>query len=158
MKDKVQTPHDGKAVKLRGEYFVRLYGPAGELKDERHGFNVICDNGKEALAQFLASAVAAATTCTFRYMAIGSDSTAEAASNTAMGTELARHTGTVSYVSNAIYQITATFAAGVGTGDVYEYGLFNSNAAGTLLSRDTESGIAKGAADTLQVTAQITLS
>ena len=93
-----------------------------------------------------------------RYVAVGTDSTAEAASNTALGTELARHTGTVSYISNQIYQVKATFAAGVGTGAIVEYGIFSSNTAGTMLARDTDSVINKGASDSLEVTAQITLS
>lgn len=137
---------------------MRLYGPEGILKDERQGYNVITTNGKEALASLLASGALAATTNTFKYVAIGSDNTSEAASNTALGTELSRHTGTVSYVSNAIYQVTATFATGSGTGGIYEYGLLNSNTGGTMLSRDTESLINKGASDTLTVTCQITLS
>lgn len=149
---------DHHACVLRGKWFVKLWGPDGELKEEREGYNVITTNGKEALASLLAAGAASATTNTFKYVAIGSDSTAEAAANTALGTELGRHTGTVSYVSNAIYQVTATFATGSGTGGIYEYGLLNSNAGGTMLSRDTENLINKGASDTLTVTCQITLS
>lgn len=146
------------ACVLKGKWSAKLIGPDGETKDYREGFNVITSNGKEALAAFLAAAVQTATTNTFRYISIGSDSTAEAASNTAMGTELSRATGTVSYVSNAIFQVVATFAAGSGTGAVAEYGLFNSNVGGAMLSRDTEAVINKGALDTLIVTAQMTLS
>lgn len=145
-------------VTVTGHWFVKRFGPEGELLDERSGKNVITTNGLEALTTFLGAAVATATTNTFKYIAIGSDSTSEAASNTALGTELARHTGVVSYLSGAIYQVTATFATGIGTGDVVEYGLFNSNTAGTMLSRDTESSIAKGANDTLTVVHQITFS
>jgi hypothetical protein len=53
--------------------------------------------------------------------------------------------------------VTATFAAGSGTGAIVEYGLFNSNAAGTMLTRDVESAINKGAADTLTIVHQITV-
>lgn len=158
-----KTPQNGEPVDhhkcfLRGKWIVTLYGPDGEVKEKREGYNVITTNGKEALAQFLGSAAAAATTNTFKYIAVGSDSTAEAASNTALGTELSRHTGTVSYVSNAIYQVTATFATGSGTGSIYEYGLLNTNTGGTLLARDTETLITKGANDTLTVTHQVTLA
>jgi hypothetical protein len=144
--------------KLSGKWTVELRGPNGELKDRKVGSNVICTNGKEFLANFLQSAAAAASTFTMRYIAIGTDATAEAAANTTLGTEVARHTGTVSYVSNQIYQVTATFAAGTGTGAIVEYGLLSSSTAGTLLARDTESVINKGASDTLTVTAQITIS
>lgn len=147
-----------KVFKLKGYWTATLTGPDGEIKTQRAGNNIVVDNGKEFLASFLNSAVATASTFTMRYIAVGSDSTAEAASNTALGTELSRHTGTVSYVSNAIYQVTATFAAGSGTGAIAEYGLFSSNTGGTLLARDTEDVINKGSGDTLTVTAQLTIA
>jgi hypothetical protein len=122
------------------------------------GNNVVCTNGKEFLASFLNSAAAAASTFTMGYVAVGTDATAEAAANTALGTELARHTGTVSYTSNQIYKVSATFASGTGTGAIVEYGLFSSSSAGTMLSRDTEAVINKGANDELTVVVQVTLS
>jgi len=154
----VYPPENPRHVTLVGRWKAVLTGPGGEVKTSVAGRNVICTNGKEWLASFLNSAAAAASTMTMRYVAIGTDSTAEAASNTALGTEASRHTGTVSYVSNQIYQVTATFATGSGTGAIVEYGLFSSSSAGTMLSRDTEDVINKGANDTLTVTAQITVS
>jgi hypothetical protein len=147
-----------KDVTLTGRWYITLYGPDGTEKDHRAGKNVITTNGLDWLASFLNSAAATASTFTQRYVAIGTDATAEAASNTALGAESARHTGTVSYVSNAIYRVTATFASGVGTGAIVEYGLLSSNTAGTMLSRDTESVINKGADDVLTVITEITLS
>ncbi len=145
-------------VKMKGEWFITLYGPNGELKDRRQGFNVVTTVGKEFIASFLQSAVAAASTFTAKYIAIGTNSTAESASDTALGTEASRSTGTASYISGQIFQVTATFGAGSGTGAIYEYGLFSSNAAGTLIARDTEAVINKGASDTLTVVAQLTIS
>lgn len=145
-------------ITIKGRWTKRLYGPDGVLKQEVEGPNVICTNGKEFLASFLASAAAAASTFTCKYVAVGTDSTAEAAANTALGIELARHTGVVSYVSNQIYQVTATFTTGVAVGAVVEYGLFSSSTGGTLLARDTESVINVGANDTLEVKARITIS
>lgn len=144
-------------VKLTGKYYVTLFGPDGSVKETAETTNVVTSVGKEFLASLLASAVAGVTS-TAKYAAIGTDATAETAANTALGTEVARHTGTVSYVSNAIYQVTATFATGVGTGDIVEYGILSSSTGGTLLSRSTKSAIAKGASDTLRVVFQMTLS
>jgi len=143
---------------LKGKWYISLYGAEGELKDYREGENVITDAGLDFLASFLVSANAAASTFTMGYIAIGTDSTAEAASNTALGTEAARHTGTVSHSSDNIYKVTATFASGLGTGAIVEYGLFSSNTGGTMLNRDTESVVNKGADDVLTVTTEITLS
>lgn len=143
---------------IQGNWTFELRDEHGNLKQHVKGTNVVCTNGKEFLASFLYSAAAAASTFTMRYIAIGTDATAEAAANTTLGTEVSRHTGTVSYVSGQIFQVKATFAAGSGTGAIYEYGLFSSNTGGTMLARDTEAVINKSAGDTLTVTAQFTLS
>lgn len=145
-------------VKIEGRWYITLYGPDGVKKDYREGKNVITEGGLSYLASFLQSATVTASTFTQRYIGIGTDATAEAASNTALGTEAARHTGTVSYLSNAIYRVTATFASGTGTGAIVEYGLFSSNTAGTMFSRDTESVINKGADDTLTVVTEVTIA
>ena len=149
---------DPKALKLQGRWKSELYGPDGKLKQIVQGTNVVCTNGKEFLASFLYSAALAPSTFTVKYIGIGTDSTAEAAANTTLGVELARQTGTASYVSNQIYSVKATFAAGTGTGAIVEYGLFSSSAAGTMLCRDTEAVVNKGASDTLTVTVQVTVS
>ena len=145
-------------IKITGHWNMKLHGPDGALKQEVSGKNVITTNGKELLAAYLASAAASATANTFKYVAIGTGSLAESASDTALGTELTRTTGVASYLSGAIYQVTATFAAGVGTGAITEYGLFDSSSAGTMFSRDVESVINKGASDTLSVSTTVTLS
>lgn len=146
-------------MKLKGRWFITLYH-GDSVKDYREGDNVIVTDGKSFLAQFLNSAAAAASTFTMRYIAIGTGTGAEAAADTALGGEAARATtGTVSAVSGAIYQVTATFASGTGTGAITEYGLFNTASAttGTMFSRDLEDVINKGANDTLTVTTQITV-
>jgi len=130
---------------------------AGQIVSENEGYNVITTAGVSALADYLASAAISATRNPFYFVAIGSDNTAEANTDTALGTELSRHTGTVTAFSS-IYQVTATFVSGDGTGSIYEYGLFNANTAGTMLSRDTEGLITKQANDVLTVVAQITLA
>ena len=142
---------------LKGRWFIKLYGEDGNLKEERSGDNVITEVGLDFLASFLNSAATGASTFTMRYLAIGTDATTEQTSNTALGTELTRTTGTVSY-SSAQYTVVGTFAAGDGTGAIAEYGLFSSNSAGVIFSRDTEAVINKQAGDTLQVTTEITLA
>lgn len=145
-------------TKMRGEWFITLYGQDGEIKEKRQGHNVVTTVGKEYVASFLYSAAVAASTFTGYYIGIGSTDTAEAVGDTALGTELSRQTGTASYISGQIYQVTATFATGSGTGAIVEYGLFSSSTGGTLIARDTESAINKGANDVLTVVAQFTFS
>jgi hypothetical protein len=148
----------GGGTKLRGEWEMELRGPDGKIKQVVRGTNVVCTNGKAWLTSFLASASLAPTTFTAIYIGIGSGTTPETASDTGLVSELARQTGVASPVTGGIYQVVATFATGSGTGAITEYGLFNSNSAGTMLARDTETVINKGASDTLTVTAQITFS
>jgi hypothetical protein len=133
-------------------------GPDGEIKSQKSGKNVVVTNGLEFLASFMNSAATAASTFTMRYIAVGTDSTSEAVSNTALGTEVGRHTGTVTYTSGALYEVVATFAAGSATGAIVEYGLFSSSSAGTMFSRDTEAVINVGASDTLTVTTKVTVA
>jgi hypothetical protein len=146
-------------MKVSGQWWMTLYGSPGEIKEQRHGHNVVVTTGHQFLANFLASAAAAASTFTMRYIAVGSDSTGELAANTALGTELARVSGIVS-AATAIYRLTATFASGVGTGNIYEYGVFSTitAGAGTMFSRDVEGLITKSANDQLVVTTEITIS
>ena len=146
-------------MELKGRWFITLYS-GDTVKAYREGNNIITTDGKSFLAQFLNSAATAAATFTMRYIAIGTGVGAEAAADVALGTESARATtGTVAAAAGAIYQVTTTFASGVGTGAITEYGLFNtaSATAGTIFSRDLESVINKGANDTLTVTTQITV-
>lgn len=149
---------DSPQVKMKGEWFVTLYGEDGAVKDHRQGFNVVTTVGKEFLASFLNSAVAGASTFTCRYIAIGTDPTPESAADTALGIEQSRTTGTSSYLVGQIYQVRATFATGSGTGAIVEYGLFSSSTGGTILARDTEAAINKTATDTLTVVCQLTFS
>jgi hypothetical protein len=148
-----------KPLKLTGHWDIYLHRGSA-LVEERHGFNVITTNGLEKLAQYLASSTTGTPSNPFIQIAIGTGTTAESSAQTALVTESARASGVASYVSNSIYQVTATFPSGTGTGAITEYGLFNSNAAstGTMLSRDLEDVVNKGANDTLTATIKITLS
>jgi hypothetical protein len=140
-------------VTINGYWDIKLYGEDGALKQSLYGKNVITTVGKEALANYLASAAASATRNPFYFIAIGTGGTAETAADTAMVSGTASFTG-----GTAIYEVTATFAAGVGTGAIVEYGLFNTSTGGTLFSRDTEAVVNKSASDSLVVITQVTLS
>lgn len=153
----VHVQKEKKPVEIRGFWTATLTGPDGNYITHVSGQNVITTNGLDYLASYLHSATTSAQN-TLKYIAIGTDSTAETAADTGLGTELSRHTGTASYTSGAVYVVVATFAAGSGTGAIVEYGLFSSNTGGTMFSRDTEAVINKGASDTLTVTAEMTFS
>lgn len=100
------------------------------------------------------------------YIAVGTGTTAFAAGNTTLETELAasglsRVQGTVSLVTttttNDTAQVTTTFTV-TGTQAVTESGVLNASSNGTLLCRQTFSAINVVNGDTLQITWKVAIS
>lgn len=145
-------------IKFEGNWTATLKDERGNYKTHIEGKNVVTNSGVAYLAAFLASAAGAADTFTMKYVGIGTNTTTEAAANSTLGTEVSRHTGVISYISQGIFKVIATFAAGSGTGDITEFGVFSANSSGTMFNRVVQSAIAKGASDSLEVTCEITLS
>lgn len=162
MKDKFEKIYTLEELKVaiipRGVWTASVYGPDGKFKTSVTGTNVVTTNGKDFVASFLVSAAAAASTFTCKYVAVGTGSTPETTSDTVLGSEVVRTTATVSHNGTGVYQLVASFLTNSATGAITEYGIFSSSTNGTMLARDTESVINVGSADTLTVTAQITLS
>lgn len=102
----------------------------------------------------------------FDYIAVGTGTTAAAATDTALGTELAtnglsRAQGTTSLVTttqtNDTAQVTETFSV-TGSSAVTEAGLLNASSSGTLLARQVFSAINVVSGDSLQITWKIKVS
>jgi hypothetical protein len=138
-----------------GKLSVELYGPDGNLKEERHVTNVVVDDGLDHIAARLGDAVPPTA---MSHMAIGSDSTAAAAADTALGTELGRVALTSTTVTNSSVQYIGDFPAGTGTGAVVEAGVLNASSGGTMLCRTVFAVVNKGAADTLKITWTVTVA
>jgi hypothetical protein len=89
----------------------------------------------------------------FDSVQIGSDGTAAAAANTTLGSELAGGAGTYSHTDGGhAVQMSATFAAGTGTGSVREMAISTATTEGNLFVRNTFGLVTKNAADSLTVT------
>ena len=116
--------------------------------------NLVVTTGKNLVA----SRLVGTTPAVMSHMAIGSGTTAAAAGNTALGTELGRVSLTSGSASSAVVTYVATFAAGTGTGAVTEAGLLNASSGGTLLCRTFFSVVNKGANDSMTVTWTVTVS
>jgi hypothetical protein len=99
------------------------------------------------------------TDAAMSHMAVGSGTTAAAAGDTALETQIGSRVSLTSttVTSNAVAYV-ATFAAGTGTGAITEAGIFNADTSGTMLCRTVFSVVNKGADDTLQITWTITLN
>ena len=136
-------------LKLTGKLKIALNG---ETVQEVN--NLVVTDGKE----YVASRMKDATATAMSHMAIGSGSTAAAASDTALGNELGRVALTSTTVSSAVVTYVASFPAGTGTGAVTEAGILNASSGGTMLCRTVFSVVNKGASDSMTVTWTVTVS
>ena len=116
--------------------------------------NLVVTDGKE----YVASRMKDTTADAMSHMAIGTGSTAAAASNAALGTEAGRVSlASTTVTANAVAYV-ATFAAGTGTGAITEAGILNAASAGDLLCRTVFSVVNKGASDSMTITWTVTVS
>jgi len=136
-------------LKLTGKLKIALNGETVQEVD-----NLVVTDGKGYVASRMKDASATAMS----HMAIGSGSTAAAAGNSALGSELGRVALTSTAVSAAVVTYTATFAAGTGTGAVTEAGILNASSSGTLLCRTVFSVVNKGSSDSMTITWTVTVS
>ena len=134
---------------LKGKLAIALNGETVKEVD-----NLVVTAGKG----FVASRMKDASTTAMTHMAIGTGSTAAAASNTALGSQSARTTLTSTTVSGADITYVDTFPAGTGTGAITEAGILNASSGGTLLCRTVFSVINKASADTLGITWTVTVN
>ena len=116
--------------------------------------NVVVTDGKG----YVASRMKNATATAMSHMAIGTGSTAAAASDSALGSESGRVSLTSTPVTNNEVEYVATFGAGTGTGAITEAGILNASSSGTLLCRTVFSVVNKGAADSMTITWTVTVS
>ena len=107
---------------------------------------------------YVASRIKDASATAMSHMAIGTGSTAAAASQTALGSESARTGLTSTTVSGADIVYVDTFAAGTGTGAITEAGIFNASSSGDMLCRTVFSVVNKGASDAMTITWTVTVS
>jgi hypothetical protein len=99
-----------------------------------------------------------ATTDVFTYHASGTGTTAEAAAQTALVTEVASRTnGTKAEGSSAnIYRTVGTIAYG-GTFAITEHGVFSAASSGTMLDRSVFAAINVISGDSIEFTYELTL-
>lgn len=141
-------------IKPTGMLRVVVIGPDGKVKTDETFKNLVVNVGKD----FVASRMVAASATVMSDMAIGSGTTAPAAGDTTLQSELGRVTLASASATGAVVTYTASFPAGTGTGAVTEAGIFNAAVAGTMLCRTVFSVVNKGANDSMSVTWTVTVS
>ena len=141
-------------LKLRGDVALVLRDKDGNVKDERLIENLIVDTGLNFICDRMKNDETAMT-----HMALGSGSTAAAAGDTTLGSQLgSREALDSSTVTNNQIVYVSSFEAGDATGAVTEAGIFNASSGGTMLCRTVFSVVNKAADDTLTVNWTITLT
>lgn len=138
--------------KLTGKVHVTLTNEHGEVVEQR-ATNLVVTTGKN----FTASRMVGTADAVMSHMAVGSNNTAAAVGNTALGAELGRVALTAGTATNNVVTYTATFGAGTGTGGVQEAGIFNASSGGTMLCRVVFDVVNKGANDTMAITWTVTV-
>ena len=119
------------ALSAKGRLTVELFDKEGTLLETQEVKNVVVNNG----LNYIASRMKDASATAMSHMAIGSDNTAAAAGNTALGTELGRVALTSTTVTSNSVAYVGDFPAGTGTGAVVEAAILNASSGGTLLCR-----------------------
>lgn len=120
--------------------------------------NLVVTVGRNHIADQLSGQLEASMT----HMAIGTGTTSQVIGDTALETELSRKTfsgksqGSGADSNKVIY--TAEWSPGEGTGAIAEAGIFNSAAAGVMLTRTTFPVKNKGAGDSLSIQWTLTIS
>jgi len=142
------------SLKLTGAVSLVLRDKDGNVKQTKEAKNLIVDTGLNFICDRMKDDETAMT-----HMALGSSTTAAAAGDTALGTQLgSRVSLTSSTVTDNQIVFVCSFPAGSGTGAVTEAGIFNAASAGTMLCRVVFSEVNKSSDDTLQITWTIQLS
>ena len=93
------------------------------------------------------------------YTAVGTGTTAPAATQTSLVNELKRKAATYAHTAGTkVFNLTTNFAAGEATGAITEAGICNASTGGIFLDRVTFAVINKGADDELSTNFQFTMS
>ena len=118
--------------------------------------NLVVTTGKTLVATMLQGGSPTPIT----HMGVGTGSTAAAAADTALGTEVDRNALTVSggTATGAVVSYTGTWAPGDGTGALTEAGLFTASSGGVMLCRTVFPVVNKGADDTVTIVWDVTIS
>ena len=116
--------------------------------------NLVVTAGKN----YVASRMKDTTKAAMKHMAVGTGTTAAAASQTALVTENDRNTLTSTTVTANAIAYVCTWAAGDATAALTEAGIFNASSGGDMLCRTVFSVVNKAAADSMTITWTVTVS
>lgn len=143
-------------LKANGQLRIVVTAADGSIKEDHTVKNLVVDTG----LNFIVKRMKDTTADVMSHMSLGTGTTAAAAADTTLQTELAGARVSLTSTSVTANQITyiASFAAGVGTGAVTEAGIFNNTSGGTMLCRTVFPVVNKQSGDSMTVTWTVTVS
>jgi hypothetical protein len=143
-------------VKLHGAITLTLKKSNGEV-EVIHKDNLIVNGGFD----FIADAIGKPTSRpnVMGWIAVGTGTTAAAATQTTLVTEIDRNAATYGHtVGTRVFSFTADFLAGDATGALTEAGVFNAASTGTMFDRVSFPVVNKGVDDSLTAVFTFTMS
>lgn len=142
------------SVSIKGNLEVILLDEKGIQKDYRKIDNLVVAVGKQVIAARLIGNTIAIPS----HMAVGTDVTAAATGQTALGAEIGRVVFDSTARTTNVLTYVATFPAGTGTGALTEAAILNASSTGNMLCRTTFSTVNKAAGDTIVITWNVTVA
>lgn len=157
---KGQKKQIGDVLMLRGSIQVALCDLEGKILRSQIINNTVVTVGRAWVLKQLES-TDHVTSQNISHMGIGSDTTAPATSQTALGLSVTRKAissfDTTNLTANPPnWQAQIQFATNEGNTTLAEVGIFNSNAGGTMLARATFASFVKATSNVLNISYNIT--
>lgn len=143
-------------MQLQGAMTLIVRRASGDIETV-HKDNIIVNVGFDFIADAIGKS--ASRPSVMGFIALGTGTTAAAASQSALVSELDRNAATYAHtVGTKVFSFTADFPAGDGTGAITEAGVFNAVSGGIMLDRVVFPVVNKGADDSLTAVFTFTMS
>ncbi len=143
-------------MQLQGAMTLIVRRASGDIETV-HKDNIIVNVGFDFIADAIGKS--ASRPSVMGFIALGTGTTAAAASQSALVSELDRNAATDAHtVGTKAFSFTAEFPPGDGTGAITEAGVFNAASGGIMLDRVVFPVVNKGADDSLTAVFTFTMS
>ncbi len=143
-------------MQLQGAMTLIVRRASGDIETV-HKDNIIVNVGFDFIADAIGKS--ASRPSVMGFIALGTGTTAAAASQLALVSELDRNAATYAHTTGTkAFSFTADFPAGDGTGAITEAGVFNAASGGIMLDRVVFPVVNKGADDSLTAVFTFTMS
>ena len=143
-------------MQLQGAMTLIVRRASGDIETV-HKDNIIVNVGFDFIADAIGKS--ASRPSVMGFIALGTGTTAAAASQSALVSELDRNAATYAHTTGSkAFSFTADFPAGDGTGAITEAGVFNAASDGIMLDRVVFPVVNKGADDSLTAVFTFTMS